>query len=351
MAFRTQNNETVEFTISLSTITKLLLVLFVVWLVIQLLQVVGIVFVSLVLASAIDPMVDSLQKRKIPRIFAIVIIYTVLIGVISLLVALLVPVLTDQIQQFSRALPGLYERIVSGIDTNDAGLTQSIQEFLNTVNSSLGKVADGLFSGAVALFGGLFAVVGVLVLTFYFALEERGFRKFIRTISPKQYHDFLGALLTRIQERLGFWLRGQLLLGLIIGALSFIGLSILGVKYALLLALIAGLTEFIPYAGPVIGAIPAVLLAFADSPLKAFFVIILYVVIQQLENTIIVPKIMSRVTGLDAVVIIIVMLAGAKLAGIAGVILSIPIVIIADTIFQSVTNGFKPRRVGIDTDA
>lgn len=332
-------NEKFELTISLRTIIKILLVIFVVWLVIRLLEVVGVVFVSLVLASAIDPMVASLERRRIPRLFAILIIYAVLIGIISLVVALLVPALTSQIQQFSSALPGLYERIVSGIDTNDAGLTQTIQEFLNTINSSLGKIADGVFSGVASVFGGIFSFVGILVLTFYFALEERGLRKFIRAVSPRQYHEMLGRLLSKIQERLGFWLRGQLLLGLIIGALSFIGLSILGVKYALLLALIAGLTEFIPYAGPIIGAIPAVLLAFADSPLKALFVIILYVVIQQLENTIIQPKIMSRVTGLNAVIIIIVMLAGAKLAGIAGIILGIPVVIIADTVVRAYMNG------------
>lgn len=339
MALMPQENGKFELTISLRTIAKILVVIFIVWLLIQLLQVVGIVFVALVLASAIDPMVDSLQHRRIPRVFAILIIYAVLIGVVSLVVALLVPLLTDQIQQFSSSLPNLYDRIIAGIDTNDVGLTQSIQDFLNTVNSSLGKIADGIFSGLASVFGGIFSFVGILVLTFYFALEERGLRRFIRAVSPKQYHEMLGQLLSKIQCRLGDWLRGQLTLGVIIGALSFIGLSILGVKYALLLALIAGLTEFIPYAGPIIGAIPAVLLAFADSPLKALFVIILYVVIQQLENTIIQPKIMARVTGLNAVIIIIVMLAGAKLGGIAGVILAIPMVIIADTIFRTYTSG------------
>ncbi|MFA6511562.1 MAG: AI-2E family transporter [Patescibacteria group bacterium] len=339
MALVASENGKFELTISLRTIAKIVVVLFLIWLIIQLVQVVGIVFIALVLASAIDPMVDSLQKRKIPRVFAILIIYAALISVVSLVVALLVPLLTDQIQQFSSSLPNLYDRIVAGIDTNDTGLTQSIQEFLNTVNSSLGKITNGVFSGLAAAFGGLFSFVGILVLTFYFALEERGLRRFIRAVSPAQYHDMLGQLLSRIQSRLGNWLRGQLLLGVIIGALSFIGLSILGVKYALLLALIAGLTEFIPYAGPIIGAVPAVLLAFADSPLKALFVIILYIVIQQLENTIIQPKIMARVTGLNAVIIIIVMLAGAKLGGLAGIILAIPMVIIADTIFKVYANG------------
>ena len=128
------------------------------------------------------------------------------------------------------------------------------------------------------------------------------------------------------------WLRGQLILVLIIGALSFIGLTILQVKYALVLAMIAGISELIPYVGPIIGAIPAVFLASSQSLFKAGLVIILYVVIQQLENQIIVPKVMQRSVGLSPLVIIIVMLIGARLAGVVGLLLAVPTATIA-TIF------------------
>jgi predicted PurR-regulated permease PerM len=128
---------------------------------------------------------------------------------------------------------------------------------------------------------------------------------------------------------------------LIIGVLTFIGLSILGVNFALVLSLIAGLTEFVPIAGPFIGAIPAVLVAFTQSPLKALLVIILYIIIQQLENNLIVPKVMQKVTGLNPVVVIVVMLVGAKIAGIPGVILAIPVTIIGNALLE---NFFKEKQ-------
>ena len=181
--------------------------------------------------------------------------------------------------------------------------------------------------------------MAILVITFYLTISKNGFRQFLEFIVPSKYHTNLLRMFSMSQKKVGLWFRGQLLLCSIIGILSFIGLLILGVQYALVLGLIAGISEIIPFVGPILGAIPAVVLAFIQSPIKALLVIILYIVIQQFENHIIVPNLMNRVIGLNPIVVIVTILIGGKLAGIIGAIVAVPvatvIVMLAKDFFQS----------------
>lgn len=342
-----QQPGSVTLKISTSGIIKIILVLFVVAVLYLIRDVLAILFISLVFASALDPWVDSLQRRGIPRVLGIVILYAILLGVVSLTVILFVPLVADQVNQLVLRLPTLFKQATEGVGgaAADPTLLSSVQKMLDTLNQSLVKITGSIFTGVVSLFGGVFTLFGILVLTFYMTLEEHGIKKFLQSIAPVHYQPYLIQLLNRIQHRLGLWLRGQLILCLIIGTMTFIGVSILGVNFALVLSLIAGLTEFIPIAGPFIGAVPAVIVAFTQSPLKALLVIILYIVIQQLENNLIVPKVMQKVTGLNPVVVIVVMLIGAKIAGIPGVILAIPITIIGNAIIEDF---FKGKRAEAD---
>ncbi|MFH0951956.1 MAG: AI-2E family transporter [Patescibacteria group bacterium] len=331
----------------MSSIIKILLVLLLLAFLYAVRDVVLIIFVSLVFASAIDPWIDSLQKRrKMPRFLSILLIYILVIGVVVLAVSLLVPAISNQVGQLTENFPNVVDRIISGFSsaqqTNEgASLLTSIQGTLENVNQSLSKITSSIFSGIASLFGGIVMLIGILFLTFYMTLEEQGVEKFVKAIAPVNYQPYFIQLIRRIQERLGLWLRGQLILGLIIGALSFVGLVILGVPYPLVLALIAGITELVPIIGPILGAIPAVFIALTVSPWKALFVIILYLVIQQLENNLVVPKVMQRVAGLNPIVVIIIMLIGAKLAGIVGIILAVPAAIIGDCFLHDL---LKKRR-------
>jgi predicted PurR-regulated permease PerM len=164
-------------------------------------------------------------------------------------------------------------------------------------------------------------------------------KKLVWSVVPIRHQPYIMQLINRMQKKIGMWLRGQLILSLIIFALTYIGLLILGVKYALVLALIAGLTEFIPYLGPLLAAIPAVFLAFTQSPMLAVFVAVLYYVIQLTENNILVPKIMQKAVGLNPIVSIAVLLIGFQLAGVVGAILSIPVATAASVFFKDVLDG------------
>jgi len=156
-------------------------------------------------------------------------------------------------------------------------------------------------------------------------VEENAIKKLVWSIAPEKHQVYVMQLINRIQKKIGLWLRGQLILCLVIFVLSYIGLLILGVKYALMLALIASITELVPYIGPIIGSIPAVVLAFAQSPMLAVFVVALYYGIQLVESNILTPKIMEKAVGINPIISIVALLVGFKVAGVVGAILSIPV--------------------------
>lgn len=324
-------SETVRVAISTSTILKFFVVVLGLLLAYVLRDVLAILVVAIVFAAALDPIVDGLQRRRLPRTVGILLIYLIVIGVLALIGALFVPLVRDQVAQLRETLPGITQNVFNFFQrvqgTVPGGAAPNLDQSLN-------RLTANLFSGLAGVFGGIVTMFGVLVLTFYLTVEEQGVRKFLRAVTPLKEHARLDRTISTIQQRLGVWLRGQLLLTLIIGVASYVGLLIVGVKFALVLALIAGVTEFIPIAGPILGAVPAVVVAFNQSPVTALIVILLYLLIQQLENHVIVPRVMSRVTGLNPAVVIIVMLVAAKLAGFVGILLAIPVTIIGQVLVQ-----------------
>ncbi len=322
-------------TLSTNTFLKMLLIILGVAFVYQVRDVLIVIFVALVLAAAIDPWITAIERRGIPRNVGIAITFISLIAFLSLVVIALVPLIADQLSQFLNAFPQIYEKgftLVQGV--KDQAIVEGIQKGLDSLNSAVGQVTKGFLTGVVGFFGGIFTFISIFVLTFYLTMEEQGMKRLAVDLSPARFRPYLSKLFRRIEERLGHWLRGQLFLGLIIATVTYIGLTILGVKYALVLALIAGITELLPAIGPFIGAIPAIIVATSQQPILGVWVTGMYLVIQQLENHFIVPKVMSKATGLNPAIIIIALLVGAKLAGMIGVILAVPTVIIISTFLE-----------------
>jgi predicted PurR-regulated permease PerM len=286
------------------------------------------IFVAIVIASGIDPLIDFFQKRRIPRSISLLVVYIFLLAVVTLIIYVLVPPIIDQVQQLVSILPQYFQVVSDYLGENFVsvgGELGNIEELTKSLTGRFGDIATNLYSTISNFFGGIFTLVIILVLSFYFTVEENNFKQFIKSITPTKHRPYLEDLVERIQRQIGLWLRGQLTLGLIVGILIFIGLTILDVKYALILALLAAIFEIVPYIGPIIAAIPAVFLAFTQSPVTGLLVIGLYLIVQQLENHIIVPKVMGKTVGLNPLVIILVILVGSKIAGIMGAILAVPI--------------------------
>jgi len=334
------NDKSLNINISTSTIFKFIGVLLVLGLIYLLRDVILILIVSVVLATALNPWVNALQRRKVPRILATLFIYLAFFGTFVIILILLIPPIATEISDISKNLPAYYNRVLSDFDRfRDFSLQQnllnSLQDGLQSLQSNLGETTAGVFNAVASIFGGFFSFLGVLVITFYILLEEHAMKKFIRSLTPTRYQTYIFHQMNRAQEKLRLWLKGQLILCLIIGVLAYIGLTIFGVKYALVLGLWAGLTEFVPYIGPFIGALPAIFIALTTgSFLKAILVVVWYIIVQQLENNLIVPKVMQKTVGLNPLVVIIVMLIGAKLAGVIGLLLAVPFALIVKVFLE-----------------
>ena len=326
--------------ISVGAILKVVGVLLVLGFIFIVRDILMVVFVAVILAALIEPIVNRLEQRKIPRALAIAVIYVVLILFILLVARLVIPPMAEQVALLTQSFPGLWEKAMQNFNnfrefSIERGVLDNIEKGLQTVQQSLQTAAGGVLSFLQAVFRNLINFTLVLVLTFYLVLERGAMSKLAIALSPAQYHAYLTGLFQRIQRRTGDWARGQLILGVIVALLTFFGLLVIMPKYALTLALVAGLTELIPYLGPLLGAVPAVFLAFTLPPFsltRGLAVLALYIVIQQVENNILVPKVMQKTVGLNPVVLIVVMLVGARLAGIVGIILAIPVATAAQVV-------------------
>ncbi|MBI2099206.1 AI-2E family transporter [Candidatus Uhrbacteria bacterium] len=325
--------------IKTGTLFQIAAVLLFFWFLYVIRDIIAILFASLILAAVMDPAADWCERKRIPRALGVLAIYAGLLGALVLVVTLLVPPLFDQMREFVASLARLLERLLDQAGSirefgQKYGILENIESGISAVESGLARAAGGVFSTISGAVSGLVSLIVFLVISFYLVVEEGALKRMARAIAPEQYHVLLSQLLLKIQKKVGSWLRGQIILSLIIGLMAYIGLLILGVNYALVLGLLAGLLEFIPYIGPIVSAIPAVLLAFSVSPLKAMLVIILYFVIQQVENNILVPKVMQKAVGINPVISVIAVLVGARLAGIMGVLFAIPVVTALDALIS-----------------
>jgi len=174
-------------------------------------------------------------------------------------------------------------------------------------------------------FGGVITLLIIAVLSFYMVVEDDAAKRLFRHLAPADKQEHISGLIQKMQEKIGAWLRGELVLMFIIGLVTYIGLVVLGVEYALVLAIIAGVSEIVPYAGPIIATVPAVAIAFTQSPILGLMVLVLYFLIQQLENNFLVPKVMQKATGLNPVISLVVLLIGFKVGGVMGAVLAIPV--------------------------
>jgi len=320
-------NQSQTMTISTSTIFRVVLILLGLVFLYIIRDIVIMVFVAVVIAAALHGPADWLQRYRVPRLLAVTFLYLFLLLIFALIISLILPPLAEQIKQLAIHFPAQIEKLGFSFQEwwSQYQTGENFQEFLSKIGSKLTQAASSVFATTVGIFGGLFSAGVILVISFYLTVQEKGVKKFLMSLTPTEHQVYLSSLIERIQRKMGGWLRGQLLLMLIVGILTYIALRLIGLKYALVLALIAGILEIVPYIGPIISAIPAVILGFVQSPFLALLVIIVYILIQQIESQIIAPQVMRRAVGLNPIITIIAILIGAKLAGILGIILAVPI--------------------------
>jgi predicted PurR-regulated permease PerM len=335
------NNAKITVSISTSTVFKILAVIIGAVLAYYIRDIFLIFFISLIFASAFNPWVDWLQARKVPRSMGILSVYLIFVFLISMIVYLIVPPIAAQVGELAHNFPRYLNSLEASLSSmkgysGGTKLLEGVNSGLQSLSDNLQSNAGGILETVKNIFGGVLSFFLVFVITFYMAVEESAMSKIVISLAPLKHQPYILHLIGRMQKKIGLWLRGQMILCFAVGALTFIGLQIMGVKYALVLAMIAGFTEFVPYLGPLIGAIPAVFLAFSQSPALGIVVAIFYYFVQLTENNILVPKVMQKTVGLNPIVSIAVLMIGFKLAGIPGAILSIPVATALSVIIEDI---------------
>lgn len=276
-------------------------------------------FVSLLLTTILDPFVTKLFSFKIPRGLATLLLYILILGLLSGVIALLAPPLVEQTTNFANSLPGYMAQI---------GVTPVISaELGRELLTRIGNIPAQLLKFGASILSNVVSVFAVLVFTFYLLVSRNKLDEQLGLYFGEQKAGIWVSLISRLESKMGGWARGELTLMVLIGVLNYIGLTLLGVPFALPLAILAGLLEIIPYLGPVIAAIPGVLIGFGISSFTGFGVVIMAVLVQQLENYIFVPKIMGKSVGVSPITILLALAIGERLAGVTGMIVSIPFVI------------------------
>ncbi len=322
----------IKFEISTSTIIKLILAVFAVWFIYAIRDIVVLFFIVLVIVAAFGPIVDWLAKLM-PRVLAVIIFSLVFLSVLGGIGYLIIPPIVHQLQLLAINLPTILSKLGPFYQTIQNSIS-NYQEGLFNISSQLGRLGSGIYSTTVGFITGVVAFLTILVLAFYMLLEQESLKKFLEQTLPFTQKEKIFEILRKIGGKMGGWLRGQAILMVIIGVLDAVALLALGIPYALVLAVWGAITEVIPYIGPWLGLIPAFLVALTVSPLKALLIFIAYLVIQQLEAQFLAPKVMGKAVGLSPVIIILALLVGAKLMGILGVLIAVPIAAAISVLIQ-----------------
>ncbi len=319
--------------ISHKTIVFTLVLLASIWLVLQIRDILFLVFVAFIIMSTFKPSVDWMVSKRIPRLLATILVYIVVFGIIGFSIAWTIPSVVAEITSFSQAFPAIIGKMLPHLNLD-----------LNSFSQQLAPIGQNILKVTISIFSNVVAVCMVMVFSFYFLLERKHAEKIVTGFVGSEKAATFIDVVERIEGRLGSWMMGQLFLMITVGLLSYIGLVLLGVKFALPLAIIAGLLEIVPNIGPIVSAIPAVLIALSVSPVSGLSVGVLYLVIQQLENNLIVPLVMKKSVGLSPIITIFSLLVGSKLAGIAGAVLAIPVLLIIQELILTLTGEKEEKK-------
>jgi predicted PurR-regulated permease PerM len=290
--------------------------------------------IAFILMSALRPIASYLHRKGMPRQAAIFIVFFTFVLAFASLVSLIVPPIFSETAAFLKNFPA-YEKKISPEITKYIDLS-SIFQYVPSVTNNIVSIVGNVFSNFLF-------IISTLFFALYFLLEESLIRRFCSIFLSDEELNHYEEIVMHVESRLTAWFWGQMTLMLAIGILSYIGLTLLGVKYALPLAVLAGLLEAVPTLGPIISSIPAILIGLSDSYLSGLLILALYFVIQQLENTLLVPVIMKRATGISPILILIALFVGGKIGGVLGVLLSIPMVIVGETVVKEVMLHYKKK--------
>lgn len=338
-------------TISISTDTMFRAVLlglavFLVWF---LRDLVLIILTSIVIASFVESAVNRMKRFHVGRVFGVVIIYTVSLAFLAGLFYLFAPILITEIYNFSSYFPNVVfldyfnNEAFSGAKdiVNTLSGNFSVETLLATSRAFITNLSGGLLQTLSVAFGSFFNVGMIIIISFYLSIQENGIENFLRIVLPEKNEEYAIDLWQRVRRKIALWIKGQMLLGLIVAVLIYLVLSMLGIQYALLLAILTGFMELVPY-GLIVAMVPALSFSYISGGLSSSLMVLgAYLIIHQFEVYLLTPLIVKRVTGLSPLVVILAVLVGYELGGFWGLILAIPVAVAV----MEFTNDIEKKKI------
>ncbi|HFK4611446.1 TPA: cell elongation protein CozEb [Staphylococcus aureus] len=314
------------------------------------------IIVSLILFYLFNPIVNMMERYRIPRVAGISIIYLAVVGVITLIVNLLIPIIGSQVDSLVKNSPQYLEKLINSIDkiannTFFSSYYSQINDWLNSlpkkIPSMLSEFTDG-FGSKIATFAETIANIGVVIVTtpfvlFFMLKDGHHFKEFSTNIMPPKFRKDFHDLLEKMSVQVGSYIQGQIIVSFCIGILLFIGYSVIELKYSLVLASIAAVTSVVPYLGPTIAISPAIVIAAITSPWMLLKLAVVWTLVQFVEGHFISPNIMGKTLKIHPLTIIFILLCAGKLLGIVGVILGIPGYAILKVLVTHLFQLFKRR--------
>lgn len=310
-----------------------------------------IILTSIVIASFIEAPVRWLMKIKIPRAISVLITYMLSVGLVVLFLSFVIPIFISEVSTLFLLFPDstsidLLQKFSPENIKNMLGLASETQQdpllLFDSLQAEFGMATKTAFENIGMVFGSVLNGILIFVLSFFLAVEEKGIEKFLRLVLPLPQEEYIVDLWNRSQRKIEIWFSGQLLAALFVGIMVYIGLIIFGVPYAFLLALLAFLFELVPF-GSILAGIPAALIGFLAGGMPlAIYIVVLYIIVQQLEGHIIYPLVMKRVMGIPPLIVILALLIGATLGGFLGIIIAMPITV---GLFEFISDVEKGRSV------
>lgn len=315
------------------------------------------VIMAVIIASSIEPLVNFLGRYRMPRVPAVLIIYIFAAGLVVGIFYAFAPLLVTELTDLSEKLPSAAQVLNQSAFRGDSGAIKKGEMFIAQVSEgaslqdlifSFGKIfstSKSFLSTAGSVFGGFFSFILIVILSFYFAVQKNGIENFLKAVIPFDKEAYLIDLWERSREKIGKWMKGQMLLGILIFILVYLGLTIFGVPYAFLLALLAGVLEIIPVFGPIISAIPGIALAFSSGGVSLAFVVAgFYLLVQQFESHLIYPLVVRKIVGIPPILSILSLIIGYELIGFIGILISVPVMAV---IMEIVDDIEKSKRTAL----
>ena len=327
----TTNNEKV-LDVSWDTIFKFFIVIVCAYFIFVLRDILVWIFFALIISALFAPIIDFWQKKRIPRVISALFIYVGIFGMLGFLIYLIVPPLVSEVQDFSRTVPQYLERISPFL--RQIGAFRDIESFMIFLGEKLEQIVVHVFRTVAAIFGGVSATIFIITVSFFISLEEKPIQKIIKTIFPKKYEERVLSLWAKCQKNIVNWFWARILACLFVGIATLLVLLLFNVKYSFALALMAGVSNFIIFLGPIIATIIVFLFIVLESWAKAIFVLIAFILIQQIESSLLEPILMKKVTGISPALVLIALVIGGTLWGILGAILAIPLFGILSNFFK-----------------